>query len=409
MKSLFMLKTTAESTSPRHRISLSVVVVAFLLAACSGDPGPDPGPMIPGTNQNAGTDVEDDDTNGINDKNDADPESDTDDGQDADDEDDGVDDPDKNQGNQGNQDDSLCGEVIDLGLLTGSFSETLTVEFQDADDRFQTTCQESQGGRAEVIFQYRLEGDGKLSVSSADDVILELRGDACVNQQAIECGVSEIRDYIGWPTQYLLVEKLTDETPDTVEITLSYEQFEACEVAEIGQAECIDASRISACDVTFASPDRPNWLEFDCPTGCENDRCLGDSCSAPIIVTESSQFTALQHVLQNVHNSVDTASCGPDGGAGEDLEGRELVFEFPNLSTGSEVIITATQESYYIGQEISLLFKDSCDDGTACLDFHKGDGTYTFVAPAAGTYYLFVDLPMDFDGETSVNIEIRDN
>lgn len=398
-----MLKSIADSELPRRPISLCVVVVAFLLAACSGDPGPDPGPMIPGTNQNTGADVEDGDADEIDDTGDADLESDTDDVQDVDDEEDGADDSEDNQGNQG---DSLCGEVIDLGVISDSYEEVLRVEFQDAEDRFRTTCQESQEGRAEVIFQYRLEGEGKLSVTSDDDIILELRGDFCVDQQALECGVGEINDYIGWPAQYLLVEKLTEDTPDEVEITLRYEKFQECEVAEIGTSECVGADRIEVCDVTFASPDRPNILEFDCPAGCENDRCIGDSCSAPIVVTDSIEVTAMQHVLSNAHNSLGANICGPAEGPGEDLEGRELVFALTDLTSTSEVVITTALHSLYPEQEINLLFKESCDDQTACLDFHQGAGTYSFTPIAAGTYYLFVDLPLDFDGETTINIEI---
>lgn len=402
-----MLKRIADSKLPHSSLYLSVIVAAFLLAACSGDSGPDPGPMIPGSNQNGGADVDDDDTSELDDAGDTDPESDADKNQNDDALDDANDDTGDNQGNSDdNQGDSLCGEIIDLGLLTGSFEETFTVEFQGADDRFQTICQESQGGRPEVIFHYQLEGDGKLSVSSADDVILELRGDACVNQQALECAVGELRDYIGWPPQYLLVEKLSDETPDEVEVTLRYEKFEECEVAEIGTSECVDADRIKVCDVTFASPDRPNILEFECPAGCANDRCLGDSCSAPIVVTDSIEFTAMQHVLTNAHNSVGANSCGPSEGPGENLEGRELVFALTDLTSTSEVVITTALHSLYPEQEINLLFKESCDDGTACLDFHQGAGTYSFTPIAAGTYYLFVDLPLDFDGETTINIEI---
>lgn len=404
-----MLNEMTERPLRRRQIPFVLLAASLLfVGACSDDPDPG-GDIIPRTNYQSGPDVDDGDIEDVGDvdEGDADDAEDVDQGDsgDADDAGDGDahEDPDENQG------DSVCGAIIDLGVISGPYEETFIVEFADADDRFRTTCEESEDGHPEVIFQYELEGDGNLSVSSAEEVILELRGDACVDQQAVVCAVGELKDYMGWPTQYLLVEKLNDDTPDQVQITIRYDQFNECEVSEIGDSACVDDERIRACDVTFAAPDIPNWLEFDCPAGCEDDRCTGDSCSAPIVVTESIEFTTLQHILHNEHNSLGVDQCGPSGGEGEDLEGRELVFALTDLASDSEVIISASQDSYYVGQQINLLFKEQCEDETICLDFHQGDGVYTFIPPAAGTYYLFVDLPMDFDGETSISIEIRDN
>lgn len=391
---------------------LSGAALIFIFAACSDDPKPDGrNDYIPGVNQvtNQGGEADADD-DGIDDVDDAiddvDPggEQDADLDAGADDVDDGEDDT----GPEPDPQDNVCGEVIDLGTIGGSYQESFTVKFSDFDDRFRTICDESEDGRAEIVFQYELAGEGRLSVDSSFDAILELRADHCVDFQALECAVGAIDGYLGWSTRYLLVEKLNEDDPDEIEITITFDEFEGCDLEELGQARCLDEDRIEACDVTFGSPDIPFWLEFECPMGCEDDRCHGDSCQAPIVVTDQIAFTAYQHVLSNQHNSLGADACGPDGEAGEDLEGRELVFELPDLSTEQEVVVQASYNGLYVGQEISLLFKDGCQDQLACLDFHQGEEAYTFSPPADGTYYLFVDLPMDFDGETIIEIEIQD-
>lgn len=400
-------------------------LLLFVSTACSDDPKPNSN-YIPGadtTDVNDGRDVEEEDDKDGNGSGefddgtdlsdaDSDPDEDTSGKGDADDADDNNDaDPGSDGGNNPGPDDQtgLCGDMKNLGTLAGSYQETFTVDFTEQDDRFRTTCAESRPGSAEAIFHFELEGEGFLDISSSSDVILELRGDACVDQQSLVCEVGAIDSYFGWPPRYLLVEKLDPDDPDEVEITLTYEQHQECDGMQIGESSCIDDEEIKVCGVTFAAPDEPSWLHFRCPDGCEDDRCRGDFCGNPIIVTDTIEFTAYQHVFLNRHNNKDVNACGPDGGKGEDLEGRELVFQLPDLRTTQEVVVELSHDSLYFGQEPSLLFKESCDDWSICVDFFKGDGEFTFHPPSDGTFYLFVDSADDFDGQISIRIEIRDN
>lgn len=385
----------------------AATLLIIALAACSDDPQPRDDNFIPGTNstrnQDHESDVDDDadeEVSGDDIQDDAAGDADPD--AEDDDTDDGEDDtgPDPQ--------DNICGDLIELGLLEGSYQESFTVNFADYDDRFRTTCDESAQGRNEVIFHFELAGEGRLSVDASTELIFETRSHHCADFHALECFAGSVDGYIGWPPQYLLIEKLNDADPDEVEITISYEEFDECLEEELGQSECLDGQQIRACNTSFGSPDTPHWLEFNCPAGCEDDRCRGDSCDAPILVTDQIALTAHHHVLSDQHNSLGVDACGPEGGVGEDLEGRELVFQFPDLSLDQEVVVQAVHDGLYVGQEINLLFKDGCDDQLACLDFHQGEDVYSFSPPDDGTYFLFVDLPQGFDGKTIVEIQILD-
>lgn len=390
-----------------HRILLCLMICAW--AGCSNDP--DPGPdIIPSANTGGK------DTGSTSDSGDADVEDvggDADAARDTLDDSGGGDadvgelggdadaDADENgDGGDGDPVDPLCGAVIELGDLSGGYDESFTLDFTQYEDRFSTSCTGVASG-SEAVFAFRLVDPGNLHVSSDAPLAIELRVNSCRDSDRLFCSeVIDVELNVG-PKFYLVVEHLEGAAIDDAELQIRYESPEVCD--EVGLSECLDEETLRACNVRRSSPDIPRWGESECPTGCADDRCLGDSCAAPIVVEDEVDLVASHLVLFDQHNSFEVDNCGPNNTPGEFLMGRELVFELPNLTPEHRVVV----ETYHPVETFSLLFKESCDDEQVCLDQMVGEGPHIFEPPAEGTYYLFAETHSDLEGSFEIRVEVQ--
>lgn len=300
--------------------------------------------------------------------------------------------------------DPLCGPIIPLGDLSGGFEETFTLNFNALEDRFTTSCAGVAAG-PEAILSFRLAEPGQLEVVSDSSLSMDLRANSCRDTSRLFCSDSIDAEMTSTtPYFYLVIERMEGNQAETAEVTIRFMGFETEACDEVGVAQCLDEEILRACNTMRASPDIPRWNQAYCPSDCVDNRCLGDSCAAPIVVEDVVELIGSQLVLFDNHNSMGADNCGINGVAGEDLMGRELVFELPNLTPGHRVHV----ETQHPSEEFQLLFKDSCSDQQACLDMAVGQGPHIFQPPVAGTYYLFADTLTDVEASFEIRVEIEE-
>lgn len=319
--------------------------------------------------------------------------------------------------------DGPCGPMIDLGELSWG-QEALQIDFNDFDNDLELACDSAVTGSAAAVYRFDVPSaaTGILSFESAADLAAEIRLGGCGDdvdrfgcydddfEMAIQPGL----------THHLVIRPTDSGVGSPVEATLSFEEMPTC-FDDQGEASCVDSSRIEACQFLQTSPDVPRLVTAECPDGnCVGDRCRGDSCDDPIVVTSSFAWSGRNYGFfdnQNSHEEVIEANNDPDreptcfyhDEVNDEIEmldtkGRELVFEVRDLQAGDEVDIAVEFAS---PDDVVILVKEECSDTSECLDTWFDYEEATFVAPWAGDFFVIIDTMVDFDGYFEISIEIN--
>ena len=335
-------------------------------------------------------------------------------------------DPDANDGNgdnNGNGDndsqpiDSNCGPLIDLGEL-GFGNHTQTVDFDDFDNELTASC----GGGAAMnagVYQFTPASStpGILTVDTGGEAVAELRAGFCDSADAVvACGQESL---VMVPQtnviHNLIIEPLTADDFDTVEVELHYEELLECtdeqgnQVSE--QRECIDDTTLEGCQFMRASPDVSREFTIDCPTGeCSDDRCTGDNCDHPIPVSSSFEWTgSTVGFFDNYGGTTigvggEESTCKTEDGNAFLTPGYDLFFELQDVSAGDQVTIDIDTE---FQDELVVSVKKDCTDPLSCHQVWAGQQEMEFDAPSDDTLYLVVDSQLESDAFYDISIDIE--
>jgi hypothetical protein len=297
-------------------------------------------------------------------------------------------------------------EVSCVGGGFGALGDGATVEhrteFRELPNPFSSNCGFGGTGLHEVIyFQVGDLGTLTVEVEGAAEVGFELRGGAyCPGPTIFACFVGGFElSNMNWNQHYYLVIHPADAEAEDVDVTLSYAFEEVCE-PEFSR-RCVDDEILEVCTTTFFSPDVPRWRAFDCPAGCAEDLCIGDSCNNPFVVSGSIQFAGQ---LGGMENSIDNTESDTCVGLGPvETPSRDMVILLEGLQAEQEVSILV--EGPGAVEEAVIMVKESCGSDQACTALWEGELDVVFEAPAAGDYYLILDSRTLLAGYIEVSIE----
>lgn len=294
-----------------------------------------------------------------------------------------------------------CGPVVDLGWLMPG-KQALTIDFLMLEDHLKTGCSNAKIDSNEAVFSFRLSDEGMMNLTSSSPIVSELRRSPCENDGlALFCKDNGLSDKVaGAGVWFLVLEQLKDSSADVVNVELELIPTPVCD--DTGVSQCVDGSTVEICDITATSPDISRLTIGTCAKGCADGRCLGDSCEAPIVVTDRVDVQGDGVVYNDTHDSRAGAGCHEEA---NDYNEPELVFELPNLVAGNKVVVAT------VGDVVphNILFKSSCEETSACLGYFEETSPVSWDVPADGTYYVIVENGGWAPGEFQINIEIKQN
>ena len=427
------MSDTASSSQTRRRAALALAAAAALVFAsvgCSppddGDAGVDPPPAD--TGNDTSTPVDADDT-GVDEEEDA---------GDTDEEADSVGPDSSSTGGDadavggdanpcgGCPDGKTCHEgtckpsaevkcmgATDKGTLSEGSPLSISGSFENYDDdSMKASCAASEDA-PERLYKFKVPEDSVVDMTTSTSgaggfgMKVEFRRGGCtgVSQEKTVCYDQDRAFWAGkGETIYMLVEH--DVGPaGSFQIDLEATPA-ACKPNSFA---CTSEGNRQDCQVQGGSP---TPVEYQCPsTGCNNGVCVGDTCSAPIMIdsTGTHTFKGDTRGFTNAMNFKGNQKC-KTGGAAIDSAGRELVFAV-KLNKGQTLTIDASADSLdnlvYIGTACKKASNWDCT-ATSDVDVDKEAG-YSFTAPATGTFPVVIDAwssttsPRSFDYEITVN------
>lgn len=292
----------------------------------------------------------------------------------------------------------------DLGALEEG-SHEVTLEFGVPDGPFSAQCEhDGSGEMAVAAFSLKAVGDLSIVVDDAENTGLELRNlGVCPGSTLLGCEDEELSfDGLPWNNEmFLMIHRLPGHAQDTVDVTFDVSPHELCE--SLGDRRCVDDEFIERCQHTQISPDEPVWIDHRCPAGCNDDRCIGDRCSDPIVVTASIDIEGSITGMHDYHQWSDQPDCGLEDDA--EAIGKDLVFRLADLKAGDQVDV---EIDYPVDNDDAAIFiKESCDDSASCEALWEGETTIGFSPPHDGDFYLVVDATERYVGSVGISIDIQ--
>ncbi|WP_146618356.1 hypothetical protein [Lujinxingia litoralis] len=283
-----------------------------------------------------------------------------------------------------------CAEaIIDLGVLeSGVQAVTLTPDLDAVAGL--GACQGSASAEY-VVLRFELPADGVLSFDGEGTAVSLLQqpcsgvGAFCASE------FGELNVIAGAPL-YAAVALPDVET----QLDVVYSPHQACEPA--GQMACVDAGQLEACTTGFASMQVPIWVTSQCPAGCENDACVGNSCENPIVVQESISLQVRGEALSNTFDNFGSPNCAWDTPS----EGRDLVFQVEGVEVGETIAVEIDDPLNFY--RVSIL--SSCAQSAECLASDVPGAVMEFEASEAGTYFVVIDSDLDIPAAPEIRVEV---
>ena len=390
--------------------------------ACSPDDGPrDNGFSSNGENTNQDNDGTADagdngDTNDNPDANGGDPDANDGNGDNGENGDNGD-----NDENGGSDDDyprevvTDCGPIIDVGELEiDGPPQIVELELNDFDNALSASCGESAGGDVAILeFETPFFVAATVDIEVDAPADIEVRPGSCSADPgpfSLGCSSGPFTEAVlSGQTHHVFVQPHDDATED-LELEIDLEEMPDC-YDEDGEpisahTSCIDDDTALVCDYMIASADVPREYEFDCPTECGDDRCQGDHCDDPIVVSagDSFEWTGFSRGFMNHHNSIEEVDAAIDDGqeptcllsdddedygmGGLGTMGRDIVVEVQELSQGDQIVVDIDHAD---PDAVIVFVKSDCANTAQCMDVWDGVGETT------------VDVSIE-DGETDGDI-----
>lgn len=241
-----------------------------------------------------------------------------------------------------------------------------------------------------VILRFELAENSQIAFPSSDATLLQSTCSA-VGAFCVDAGVAF--NALSGVELSVAVERPTEASSITIDVT----PLVPC--SPEGERTCVDGARIEACTTGFASPQVATRVVVDCPQGCEDNACLGDTCANPILVDSAVTVEAAGEALSNSFDNQGATGCSWDTPS----LGREVVFQVDQVEAGENIEITITDPVRFY--RVSIM--QSCSETAECLESAVLGSVLTYEAPASGTYFVVVDAELDLPAAPQISVEVH--
>jgi hypothetical protein len=281
-----------------------------------------------------------------------------------------------------------CNGATDKGSVAVGETITLSGDFTgDIGDGLTTSCSGDRPEKPEMVYSFTVEENSLFEMTTdfpgAFDAKVEFRRSSCENPAADKT-VCRDDDTGFWAaageTVYAVVEHDSGPADSfTVDLTAK------AAPCNPDTSSCNGQGNLNYCDFNSGNISE---VEYQCPAGCQNGACTGDSCSDPIVVTGNGG--TYQGDLQAYTDDMDfdDATRCRISDPQPPTEGAELVFEVA-LQAGETVSVDASNDS----ADNLIFISSSCGadvSNFACFEATNNE-TESMTAPEATTVYVIVD------------------
>ncbi len=298
-----------------------------------------------------------------------------------------------------------CAEAINLGELEPFEEQTVTIDFDEWGNQTSVSCDNAVEDSNEAVLAFRLPDDGVVTIDSEQPLAMGLRVDDCYASGDGLCREEGINVSLQANLYFFVViEKLPATGEGEIELEIFYRDYPPCDASE-HEPSCVDDEAVETCQTTFNSPDIERIYHAVCPMGCYNDRCVGDTCDAPIAVDASMTLQGGTLGYYNEMNSYEPTGCEHPEAEELQMGGREFVVELADLTADQEVTIEWSHSHNHFAV---LQIKEECDVGASCLMSALDEDVTTFYPPEDGNYFLIFDSSQQMEASFDVAIDIEE-
>lgn len=294
-----------------------------------------------------------------------------------------------------------CDEVNELGELAMDQTHTLNGDTTGFVDTLSTTCGMAGAfNGAENAFSFTAAGSGtatmELTTDAAVNWLMEVRRGGCASAADVAtCNTSERITFpvVEGQEYFLVVEPEVGFDKGAFEIELTFTES-AC--APFGSRTCAEG-HVEECRASGA-------VTLNCPAGCEEGACLGDTCDSAIEVTGPGTYAGNITALDSIFNFEGEVSCGTTGNSGFRSTGQDLVLRVPGLTAGQVVTVDASSDAQ--DQVIAVL--STCDGAApTCVGRNDLGDMLTWTVAEDGDYFFVIDTSTPSNGDYSFTVDIQ--
>lgn len=291
-----------------------------------------------------------------------------------------------------------CDDIEDLGEL--DFGVDIVSFVYNADnDGVRTSCRDFNAPTTpDKIFKFTVKERSVLALQGNSNLTFELRTDPCGDEASVlTCnpnGRIRGRNLPGGIPVYLIVEfdGLIDDSEMSFQMSLA-SPFSECQP---GQSECVSTSEVKICNTDGTYETR------SCPTSCESDACLGDSCANPIpLVNGSASMTS---DIAAYGNKISTYTCAQTTPSPA-VMGQEVVFVTEELTAGQTITVETSGDA--ITNSI-VIQRNECGATAACANYDaNGSESLSYQVEGDGVHYIIIDAIDAAEGTADYNVSIN--
>lgn len=291
-----------------------------------------------------------------------------------------------------------CNDIEDLGNLT--FGVDIVSFVYNADnDGVRTSCRDLDAPtKPDKIFKFTVAQRSVLALQGNTNLTFELRTDPCGEESSVlTCNPSGRIRGRNIPENvpiYLIVE--FDGTIDESDINFQMSLASPFSECQPGQSECNSPSQVKICNASGS------YETQSCPTSCDSNACVGDSCANPIQLVNGS--ASLTSDIAAFGNKISTYTCG-ESTPSPAVTGQEVVFVTEELSVGQTISVDTTSDS--IANSI-VIQRDECGVTAACAQYDANGGeSLSYQVEADGIHYIIIDAADAATGAADYQVSIN--
>ena len=281
-----------------------------------------------------------------------------------------------------------CSGAIDKGSVAAGDTVTLNGDFTgDVGDGLTTSCSGDRPETPELVYSFVVEDDSLFGMTpdfpGSFDAKVEFRRSSCENPAADKTTCRDT-DTGFWAaageTVYVVVEH--DSGPAA---SFSIDLTAEAAACNPDTYSCNAQDNVEFCDISTGTP---TVDVRECPAGCNNGACTGDSCSNPIVVTGSGgTYAADGEAFSDEMDFTNANQCIVNTQQ-PTTDGSELVFEVA-LQAGETLTVEASNDD----ANHLLFLSSSCGPDPSQFACYRAtdDERVTFTAQVQQTVYAIVD------------------
>lgn len=306
-----------------------------------------------------------------------------------------------------------CHVPEQLGELSDGESLSVTTDPTGQAEVNSTSCGGADTGGT-AVFEFSVDEAMWIDFALTDyefDLVMEIREDDCADPEAVsdrfECtGIFEDSDgqegisrFDAEPgvTYYAIIEARHDNEPGEFSFDIDTESM-FC--APMDSWHCDGDTRVQC----FAGEEE---REYECGTGCEDDRCLGDTCDNALEVTGPQTFEGDMPAYNANFDFFPHPECTTEGfgDEGPRTTGQDIVLSMPGLSGGQVIEIDTTGDSTtnFFG-----VLEECDEEAIQCIAGESQQQVMDWEVPESGDYYVVINQEPPTSGTFHYEVDILD-